>query len=542
MKFNLSDKIILIVEDYPVMRKSIKEMLYTLGAQYIFETENGAAAISAMKKQKFDIVLCDYDLGEGRNGQQILEEARLHRLIQYKTLFIIVTAYQTTTSVLSAIENRPDDYLTKPFNAQQLYSRIEKSYRRKQAIAEIHQLIEHGYLFRAISQCEELLAQKNKTLETQLLKIRTELAIQVGDFSTAENIFEDVLKKRELPWAQIGMGIVAYYRDEFPKAIQIFTDLLRQNPLLMECYDWLATLYEQTGQLDAAERILNQATEISPHSFTKQKRLAVIADKNGNLTTAEKAYETVTTIGRYSVYKSPSDFSGLARVYSKQNKDQHALKAIESMKMQFVNNTEAELRSAGLEMEVYKKMGETKLAQQAFEKLNDLKHQISTTSKDLQLDIAKACYIYGDEQSANDIIGDLVRNHVDNDSFMTDIKRMQSEIGRVDQTDNLIAQTRQELLSINNKGVELFKTGKINEAYQLFEQAFKKMPHNRTILLNITKLLLHQLRAHGISDKLVTQVEKYLKLAAQAGVPAEKLGYLQMEFEKITHLPKAISS
>lgn len=127
MKLDLSTKNILIIEDYPVMRKAMRDMLYKLGTRYISEAKDGFTAISAMKKQKFDIVLCDYNLGDGKNGPQILEEARYNKLLSLNALFIIVTAYQSASFILGTIENKPDDYLAKPFNAQQLFRRIEKA-------------------------------------------------------------------------------------------------------------------------------------------------------------------------------------------------------------------------------------------------------------------------------------------------------------------------------------------------------------------------------------------------------------------------------
>jgi len=180
MKLILSNKAILIIEDYPIMRKSLKDMLYALGANYIFEAENGSAAISAMNKQKFDIILCDYNLGTGKNGQQILEEAKYNKLISFKTIFIIVTAHQTASFVLSAIENKPDEYLAKPFNAQQLCKRIEKSQLRKEAFSVIEKEIDKGNLAHAILHYDELIAENNMALRSQLLKLRANLALNTG--------------------------------------------------------------------------------------------------------------------------------------------------------------------------------------------------------------------------------------------------------------------------------------------------------------------------------------------------------------------------
>ena len=128
MNVNLRAKKILIIEDYSAMRMSIKEMLHINGAQTMMEADNAKAALAIMEKHKFDIIMCDYNLGIGKNGQQLLEEAKFRKLLTYSTIFIMVTAEQTQSMVLSAMENKPDEYLTKPFNAQQLFSRIEKKF------------------------------------------------------------------------------------------------------------------------------------------------------------------------------------------------------------------------------------------------------------------------------------------------------------------------------------------------------------------------------------------------------------------------------
>ncbi len=113
------------------MRETIKHILSSFGARCIVEAESGINAITAMRIDKFDLVLCDYNLLRGKNGQQVLEEARHLKLLPLNAVFIMVTCEQNQDMVLNAIDNKPDDYLIKPFNRQQLLSRIERCYARK---------------------------------------------------------------------------------------------------------------------------------------------------------------------------------------------------------------------------------------------------------------------------------------------------------------------------------------------------------------------------------------------------------------------------
>ena len=189
MKSILPGKSILIIEDYAAMRKAIRDMLYTLEADKISEADNGANALALMGKTSFDIVLCDYNLGVGKNGQQVLEEARYRKLIGSQCIFIIITAEQTASMVLGAMDSKPDEYLTKPFNAQQLYSRIERNLLRKQYLHSVESEIERGNLLQAIQNCERLLQQDDKKMRLQLLRLRAELACSVGDFDSARRVY-----------------------------------------------------------------------------------------------------------------------------------------------------------------------------------------------------------------------------------------------------------------------------------------------------------------------------------------------------------------
>ena len=538
MKLTLSSKTILIIDDYPVMRKSMKDMLYGLGAQYIFEAENGLAALAAMKKQKFDFILCDYNLGDGKNGQQVLEEVRYKKLISHHSVFIIVSAHQSAIDVLCTIENKPDEYLAKPFNAQQLLRRLEKSFIRKHHFSAIEKAIDNNNFASAIYLCDKAINANNKSTYSTLLKLRAELAIITGDYEKAGIIYNATLAKRDLNWARLGLGIIAYHQDDFKQATQLFQELIEQNPMLMECYDWLTKSYEALDKTLDAENTLNRAVNISPQSLIRQKKLANLAEKTGHIDLAETTYKAITDLGKFSMHQSPSDFSGLAKIYSKKNKNQEALQTIDSMRQQFINNQESELRAATIETMVYQDIGEKKLSELAFQKVNALKNTLKNkTPKDLQLDIAKAYYLNDDNKTADQIIASLIKNHIEDNSFINDIRQMQNDIGQNNYSEVLIQQTKQQLIDINNQGVTLFQQGQLKEAFLLFEQAIEKMPNNKTILLNMAKITIHDLKLSGITEANLLLANRYINRAKQAGVAKEKLGNLQLEFEKLINTP-----
>jgi DNA-binding response OmpR family regulator len=538
MTFSLKAKNILVIDDFPGMRKSVREMLYTLDAVDIKEVGSGIEAIGAMEKDRYDIVLCDYNLGTGKTGLQVLEEARVRQLLPFSTVFIMITAEQTPGMVLGAMENRPDEYLTKPFTTRQLLSRIERNIQRKIYLADIEREKQKQNWSVAIHLCEGKLHSPHRKYHSYLQKLRAELAIATGDFKFAKSIYEDMLKQRDLNWARYGLGEICFLQGNFEEAVTILEQVIEQSPMMMEAYDCLARVYLAIEKKIEAEEILKTAVNLSPQAILRQQKLAGVADNNGNNEVASKAYQAAVELGKNSIHKSSSDYSGLAKLYHKNNESEQALSIISAMREEFNNDKESELRAALVENSVYQKLEDAELVEQSFQRAKILFKNTHNVPKELQLEMAMTCHQNDDPELADQVIGDLIKNHIDDDVFIDEIKAMQKECGKGDESARLIKETRKELVEINNKGVRLFKQGRLPEAVQLMVQAREKMPGNKTIILNFIKILLQDAKVSGFNKDKLLQIQQILNQAIKLGIEPHKIGRIKMEYSRIIHAQK----
>ncbi len=78
----MSDMRILVVEDEPVMRERLVDMLYTAGASSVVECPDIAGARAAFEADVFQIILLDLGLPDG-NGHQLMEEFKAKRKDQH---------------------------------------------------------------------------------------------------------------------------------------------------------------------------------------------------------------------------------------------------------------------------------------------------------------------------------------------------------------------------------------------------------------------------------------------------------------------------
>ena len=118
---------VLVVDDFPTMRKIIRNLLEQLGFNNIFEAENGADALRKMRdvggRGLFGLVISDWNM-EPMTGLQLLKEVRADNVLK-ATPFIMITAENKTENVIAAKQAGVNNYIVKPFNAATLKTKIE---------------------------------------------------------------------------------------------------------------------------------------------------------------------------------------------------------------------------------------------------------------------------------------------------------------------------------------------------------------------------------------------------------------------------------
>ena len=111
----------LLVEDEIALRENLKLNLELEGYKVV-SVERGDQALDRFKKEKFDLIILDVMLPE-INGFDVLKIIRLENSI-VPVLFL--TAKNTSADIVEGLKIGADDYLTKPFNLEELLLRIKK--------------------------------------------------------------------------------------------------------------------------------------------------------------------------------------------------------------------------------------------------------------------------------------------------------------------------------------------------------------------------------------------------------------------------------
>jgi DNA-binding response OmpR family regulator len=115
---------ILVVEDDPKINKMVQTLLRKNQFEVV-SAFSGTEALLLLEKESFDLILLDLML-PGLSGEEILP--KIHEQLQIP--IICVSAKDDLDTKLALIRDGADDYITKPFNNEELIVRIGAVLRR----------------------------------------------------------------------------------------------------------------------------------------------------------------------------------------------------------------------------------------------------------------------------------------------------------------------------------------------------------------------------------------------------------------------------
>ncbi len=506
-----ADKNYLVIDDFPDMRAAIRSILRSLGVNRIDQARDGNDAITQMQIKHYDVVLCDYNLGPGKDGQQVLEEARHRLLLGVDSIFIMITAENARDMVMGAVEYAPDSYLAKPFTKDLLKKRLDKLFERKAHLKRVDKALVAKDYGAAIAELDALIAAAPKNL-SELFKLKAEICLAAHRYDDAMAICEQVLAGREIVWARLGMGKSLLGKKRYAEAQEIFRQLLETDRNLIAAYDCLARSQTALQQFTEAEATLRRAVKLSPRGLRRQQMLGELALNNGHGPEAEIAFAQAVNLAKHSVLNHPSLFAGLAKSKSANNKHGEALKIIGEIGKVFADNPEAAFYKATVTAIVKQGQGDTAGATEALHAAEQAMTEFGEASHSrLGLEMAKTCAQLGEQDKAARLLHKAIANNHDDDEFLMEIVQTCREAGVDYDAETAIREIQKRVVTTNNRGVRLIKEGEFDAAIALLHEACEEMPGNKTINLNAAKACIMKMEKLGATAEDLLAVRRYVE-------------------------------
>ena len=115
---------ILVVDDFPTMRRIVRNLLKELGYSNVDEAEDGQAGLARLRSGAYDFVISDWNM-PNLDGLAMLKEIRADANLMHLPV-LMVTAESKKENIIAAAQAGASGYVVKPFTAATLDEKLNK--------------------------------------------------------------------------------------------------------------------------------------------------------------------------------------------------------------------------------------------------------------------------------------------------------------------------------------------------------------------------------------------------------------------------------
>jgi DNA-binding NarL/FixJ family response regulator/Tfp pilus assembly protein PilF len=500
-----SDLSVLVIDPSQHMRSGLHNMLGQLGITRIEHGVSAGTAIRHLEKRAFDLVFCEYDLGneQGQDGQQLLEDLRHHKLISPSTIFIMLTTEGVYSKVVSAAELTPTDYILKPFTVDVLAQRIARAVDRRAALLPVHQAIERGKLREAIL-ASEVSAAANPRYATECARLRAEAHAALGEMALAEALYREILETRPLGWAQLGLARCQFQQGMLAETLDTLQHLIDDNPKYMAAYDLMARTQHALGHSADARAALETAVSISPHMVRRLRHLGQLALDSGDLDAAEKTFKQVVAKSKYSEFRDPEDHVHLVQALVRKGDANGAANALRELDRSARNGPATDACKAFSAALLQELNGNAGAASAELANAVRAAGEATALSSALKLGLAQSCLHQGMDEQGMQLLDALAGDPASGVSE-SDAAAVYERAGRKDLAENHGDSVERYLDGLVRQAAARSGQGDQRGAIEVLQAAVRRRPENAGLISALASAMLRLMGDSGWETALGEQ-------------------------------------
>ena len=530
-----SELSVLVVDPNPGMRGSLQNMLNQAGISKIEFATSAGTAIRQLSRRSYDVVLCEYDLGagqEGQDGQHLLEDLRQHKLLSPQSIFIILTSEAVYGKVVSAAELAPTDYVLKPFTIEVLSRRIERALDRRAALQGVYSLIEEGNVREALRQCRAGAGAGTGRYANDFARLAAQLHVTLGELDAAADQYQAIIAERASGWAQLGLARTLVAQHRHAEAASLLDELVSANPRLMGGYDLLAQCHTALGAPQRAQRVLQDALAISPHLVRRLRSLGEVALEAGDVAIAEKSFRQVVARARYSEFRDPEDHVNLVRALVRKGDASQAGSVIRDLEKSLRESRGVDACKAYSTALVLEAAGDKAATTAALSNAVQAAVEANALSARLKIGLARSCLHHQYDDGASAVVLSMMTDEAGGLSA-EDAVAVFAKAGRADLADGIGRQLGQQAQDLISVAAEQTRGGDWKGAVQTMLEARLKSPGSLPVTVAAAGAILRQIDELGWDHQLGERAAGLIDATRRLDAGGEQIKGLQEMYVKV---------
>ena len=500
----------LIVEDMAVQQTTLRGQLTLLGITQVDVASNADDAYRLVKSRRYGLILCDFNLNQKTDGQQLFELMREQNLLPADCLFFMVTAESGYASVAAATEHHPDAYLLKPITASDIEDRLKAMLEKRQALLPINAKLAKDDLAGALKACEDILAQRNRWF-MQALQLKGQTLLKLGRHEEAQAAYRQALEVRQdLMWARLGLARALKAGGQFSEARKLAQEIIdsKGGGKLVAAYDVIAESLEAMGDPQGALWVLRDASMVVP-SARRQRLVGESAYRNGDLDMAKTALSKATKASRGSIVAQPQDTLLLAQTLVDMGENSEAVRVMQDATPAFRNAPAFGVTSLAIQAQAELAQGQTQQAEQTMSKAREA---LGKGKADLAtIALAKAELKAGNEEAGLALLHGAISADHENLRVKQLITKTLEETGHEDKIGSVIESAAEGMQNMVADARKLLRDSRIDDAVSQIENAVHQYPENSGVLLQAAQIQCMALRLNKSADAArIDTIKDYL--------------------------------
>lgn len=297
LDYDLSKCSALVVDGNPTSRSILVSQLRDFGVASVAQAGRAVDARRQLEYRTFDFVLCEQHFpNDAMSGQDLLDDLRRNQLLPFSTVFIMITAEATYSKVAEAAESALDGYMLKPHKATHLSERLASARTRKGALQDIFTAIEDERFEDAAHLCLERFESRGP-FWLYAARVGAELLLRLERPAEAQVLYKAVVAAKTLPWAKLGVARAQLDAGQLNQATTTLEKLLGEDAGYADAYDVMGRAQFELGRFDKALETYKMAATLTPSSISRVQNLAMMIYYAGDLESAEKLLDQTTRLG-----------------------------------------------------------------------------------------------------------------------------------------------------------------------------------------------------------------------------------------------------
>ncbi|QPF73720.1 response regulator [Roseateles sp. DAIF2] len=481
---------VLVIDDQQQVRQIIRESLFRLGFRHVLMAANAAEALKALRADKVDLVLSDYNLGEGPDGQQLLEAARGGRLLSPVAPWIYITANALRADILAAGDFMPDGYIVKPFTDQLLSRYIEGLSARKQALAPLLLASDAQQWEKVLVEAETYI-KRGDALSVEGLKHKAQALMRLARFDEAQACYGRALDlNSELAWARLGHAQALRAQGKLDAARSALEQLTKSQPSFASAYDTLLEIAEDLGDQQTALDTARTVADLVPNAKRKI-RLGSMALAAGETELALKSLEQAVAKNRHAVSPTHQESVLLAQALLDSGDANRAAALTADVVKRFAGQSDALLLAKAVGAQAQQRLGNEAAAAALMDEVaQDLARAGAQLDEQHKLLLAKSALATGRNELGQQLIGEVARNNSDRPLLLASALRAAAGTAAEAECRALIERANEEMSAALAELQRAKRSGDLAAALEIGEQALQLSPQNFNVLIELCTLHL----------------------------------------------------